>query len=80
MIQQGSVQHGAIHFSRDFPVRETPCGRLGPAAALWRYVTCLACLEAWAGRDERIAERLERVKRWELSGSLSDMEPDLAGH
>lgn len=63
VIQQGLVQHGAIHFSAHFPVRETPCGRLGPAAALWRYVTCLACLETVAHRDSRIAERLELLRK-----------------
>ncbi len=50
----------AIHFSERFPVVATPCGRLGPAAALWRYVTCLACLER-APDDPRIAARRAEV-------------------
>jgi hypothetical protein len=55
--------HGVvIHFSAKFPVEETPCGTLGPAAALWRYVDCLACLDK-APADPRIEERKRQVRR-----------------
>ena len=47
--QRGAVTHGVIHFSATFPVVATPCGVLGPSAALWRYVDCEACLEAGRG-------------------------------
>jgi hypothetical protein len=57
IIQVGRVQYGAIHFATRFPVVETPCGRLGPSAARWGYVTCLACLRR-APKDPRIAVRL----------------------
>jgi hypothetical protein len=62
IIQSGAVFHGVIHFSDRLPVRETPCGKLGPAAAEWRYVTCLDCLRR-APRDPRIAARLEALIR-----------------
>lgn len=61
MIQQGSVQHGAIHFGARFPVTETPCGVIGPSADLWRFVTCLECLRLFAEKDARIKERYERL-------------------
>ena len=53
--------HGVVfHFSPKFPVERTPCGTLGPCAAQWRYVDCLACLDK-APDDPRIRERRRQV-------------------
>lgn len=57
----GPVAYDVIHFSDRFPVVATPCGRLGPSAGLWRYVTCIPCLEA-APDDPRIKRRLDEVQ------------------
>jgi hypothetical protein len=59
-IQAGAVDTTVIHFSERFPVETTPCGKLGPAAGLWRYVTCVGCLER-APDDPRIKARLAAV-------------------
>lgn len=60
MIQAGTVDTTAIHFSDKFPVERTPCGKVGPAADRWRYVNCVACLQA-GPKDPRITARLEAV-------------------
>ena len=53
--------HGVvIDFAARFPVERTPCGTLGPCAAQWRYVSCLACLDR-APDDPRIKERRRQV-------------------
>lgn len=57
IIQVGTVDYQSIHFSTRFPVTETPCGKLGPAAERWGYVTCIDCLER-APDDPRIKARL----------------------
>lgn len=62
MIQQGTVDYTAIHFSKTYPVVETPCGRTGPSADRWGYVTCLGCLKAGAHLDPRINARWEALK------------------
>lgn len=59
--QRGAVVYGVIHFSAEFPVVRTACGVRGPAAALWRYVDCEACLEAGPD-DDRIRDRLAAVR------------------
>jgi hypothetical protein len=51
------VDYASIHFATRFPVTETACGKLGPSAGLWRYVTCLGCLESGPD-DPRIAARI----------------------
>lgn len=57
----GGVKHGEIHFSDRFPMVKTPCGlSRAPAAAQWRYVTCLICLRA-APKDPRIEARIRHV-------------------
>lgn len=61
------ITHGVIHFSAGFPVVATPCGVLGPSAALWRYVTCEACLEA-GPYDPRIRARLAHVRAERAAG------------
>ena len=50
------VDASVIHFSATFPVRETPCGKVGPGADRWSYVTCVACLAAGPD-DPRIRAR-----------------------
>ncbi len=57
IIQVGAVDYTAIHFSAKFPVEETPCGKLGPSAARWGFVTCIECLRR-APKDPRIEARL----------------------
>lgn len=39
-----TVTHKPIHFAVEFPVTETACGVLGPAADKWESVTCPECL------------------------------------
>jgi hypothetical protein len=51
------VDASVIHFSASFPVSSTACGKLGPAAGRWGFVTCLGCLTA-GPRDPRIMARL----------------------
>lgn len=61
IIQVGAVDYTSIHFSDRFPVVATPCGKLGPSAARWGYVTCLPCL--WrAPSDPRIAARIRELE------------------
>ncbi len=61
IIQSGGVAYDAIHFfSASFPVVQTACKRRGPSAALWRYVTCLECLNN-APSDPRIAARKAQI-------------------
>jgi hypothetical protein len=52
-----AVDASVIHFSATFHVSSTPCGKLGPAAGRWGFVTCLGCLRA-GPRDPRIGARI----------------------
>jgi hypothetical protein len=55
------VVYDTIHFSDRFPVVKAACGKVGPSAAQWRFVTCEACLEAGPD-DPRIRQRLAEVR------------------
>jgi hypothetical protein len=70
--QSGPVAYDVIHFSDRFPVVRAACGKIGPSAALWRYVTCLECLDA-APDDPRIAARQAEVIERRRSGSKESM-------
>jgi hypothetical protein len=39
------VDHQSIHYAAIYPVKRTPCGKLGPASSEIRYVTCSGCRE-----------------------------------
>lgn len=53
----GAVVDASVsHFSASFPGSSTPCGKVGPAAGRWGYVTYLGCLEA-GPPDARIRAR-----------------------
>lgn len=60
IVQAGAVDYTAIHFSERFPVERTPCGKLGPSAGRWGYVTCIECLRR-APADPRIEARLREL-------------------
>ena len=48
-----------IHYATAFPVRQTPCGTVGPATHVIGYVTCDPCLAAMHQTTEVVARRAE---------------------
>jgi hypothetical protein len=74
LVQAGTADYAAIHFSAVYPVVVTPCGRRGPSAARWGYVTCLRCLAAGPD-DPRIKARIVTLMQTAPANDIAPAEP-----